>query len=35
MPPWLLTKPALSEADMANIDRDFRRRAQSVLASTK
>jgi N-acetylglucosamine-6-sulfatase len=31
-PQWLRTHPALSAADMAGIDRDFRKRAQSVLA---
>jgi N-acetylglucosamine-6-sulfatase len=34
-PPWLRTHPALSAADMASIDRDFRMRAQSVLAVDK
>lgn len=32
---WLLKHPALSDADMAMIDRDFRKRAQSVLAVDK
>lgn len=32
---WLLEHPALSEADIAIIDRDFRKRAQSVLAVDK
>ena len=31
-PQWLKTHPALSAADMAGIDRDFRKRAQTVLA---
>ncbi len=31
-PNWLLHYPALSEADVATIDQDFRKRAQSVLA---
>jgi arylsulfatase A-like enzyme len=31
-PKWLHTHPALSAADIAAIDRDFRKRAQSVLA---
>ena len=35
MPKWLLGREALSETDMANIDRDFRKRAQSVLAVDK
>jgi N-acetylglucosamine-6-sulfatase len=34
-PQWLRTHPALSAADMAGIDRDFRKRAQSVLAVDK
>ena len=29
---WLSTHPQLSDADIARIDRDFRKRAQSVLA---
>ena len=35
MPQWLRTHPALSDADMAGIDRDFRKRAQSVQAVDK
>jgi len=35
MPKWLLGREAPSEIDMANIDRDFRKRAQSVLAVDK
>jgi N-acetylglucosamine-6-sulfatase len=31
-PPWLKAHRALSDADMGEIDRDFRKRAQSVLA---
>jgi N-acetylglucosamine-6-sulfatase len=31
-PKWLAAMPALSDTDMSNIDRDFRKRAQSVLA---
>ena len=31
-PKWLVKHRALSDTDMANIDRDFRKRAQSVLA---
>ena len=31
-PQWLRALPALSPADIAGIDRDFRKRAQSVLA---
>jgi N-acetylglucosamine-6-sulfatase len=31
-PKWLLNHPELSASDMAMIDRDFRKRAQSVLA---
>jgi N-acetylglucosamine-6-sulfatase len=31
-PKWLSAHPTLSEADMAAIDKDFRKRAQSVLA---
>jgi N-acetylglucosamine-6-sulfatase len=34
-PKWLFAHPALSDADMAGIDRDFRKRAQSVLAIDK
>lgn len=34
-PRWLDSHPALTEADMASIDRDFRKRAQSVLAVDK
>jgi arylsulfatase A-like enzyme len=34
-PAWLRTHPALTDADMAGIDRDFRRRAQSVQAVDK
>jgi N-acetylglucosamine-6-sulfatase len=34
-PRWLQAHPALTEADMAMIDRDFRKRAQSVLAVDK
>jgi len=34
-PKWLASHPALSDADMAAIDRDFRKRAQSVLAVDK
>jgi N-acetylglucosamine-6-sulfatase len=34
-PQWLQTHPALSAADMAGIDRDFRKRAQSVQAVDK
>jgi len=32
---WLLTHPELTAADIAAIDRDFRKRAQSVLAVDK
>jgi N-acetylglucosamine-6-sulfatase len=35
MPAWLAHLPALSEADKSSIDRDFRLRAQSVLAVDK
>jgi N-acetylglucosamine-6-sulfatase len=35
MPKWLFGRAALSETDTANIDRDFRKRAQSVLAVDK
>jgi arylsulfatase A-like enzyme len=35
MPSWLARLPALSDADKAAIDRDFRLRAQSVLAVDK
>jgi N-acetylglucosamine-6-sulfatase len=35
MPKWVQAMRALSETDMANIDRDFRKRAQSVLAIDK
>ena len=31
-PPWLSGLPPLSRSDIAAIDRDFRKRAQSVLA---
>ena len=31
-PKWLLAHPPLSDANIATIDRDFRKRAQSVLA---
>ncbi len=31
-PKWLLAHPQLSDANIATIDRDFRKRAQSVLA---
>ena len=31
-PKWLLSHPPLSDANIATIDRDFRKRAQSVLA---
>jgi arylsulfatase A-like enzyme len=31
-PKWLMAHPPLSETDMAMIDKDFRKRAQSVLA---
>jgi N-acetylglucosamine-6-sulfatase len=31
-PQWLTAMPALSATDMSNIDRDFRKRAQTVLA---
>jgi len=31
-PRWLLAHPALSDADVAAIDRDFRKRAQAILA---
>jgi N-acetylglucosamine-6-sulfatase len=34
-PRWLKTHPALTAADVAGIDRDFRKRAQSVLAVDK
>ena len=34
-PQWLRTHPALTDADMAGIDRDFRKRAQSVQAVDK
>jgi N-acetylglucosamine-6-sulfatase len=34
-PHWLASHPPLSGADMAGIDRDFRKRAQSVLAVDK
>jgi len=34
-PTWLKSHPALSPMDMAAIDRDFRKRAQSVLAVDK
>jgi N-acetylglucosamine-6-sulfatase len=34
-PAWLHTHPALTDADMAGIDRDFRKRAQSVQAVDK
>ncbi len=34
-PKWLSSHPPLSDADMASIDRDFRKRAQSVLAVDK
>jgi N-acetylglucosamine-6-sulfatase len=34
-PKWLLTHSALADADIAGIDRDFRKRAQSVLAIDK
>jgi arylsulfatase A-like enzyme len=34
-PQWLRSHPALAAADMAGIDRDFRKRAQSVLAVDK
>jgi arylsulfatase A-like enzyme len=34
-PQWLRTQPPLSPADMAGIDRDFRKRAQSVQAVDK
>jgi N-acetylglucosamine-6-sulfatase len=34
-PKWLLSHPPLSDADVAGIDRDFRKRAQSVLAVDK
>jgi N-acetylglucosamine-6-sulfatase len=34
-PQWLHTHPALTDADMAGIDRDFRKRAQSVQAVDK
>jgi N-acetylglucosamine-6-sulfatase len=34
-PQWLRTHPPLSAADMAGIDRDYRKRAQSVLAVDK
>jgi len=34
-PHWLAAHPALTEADMESIDRDFRKRAQSVLAVDK
>ncbi|HEV2548063.1 MAG TPA: sulfatase [Stellaceae bacterium] len=34
-PPWLARLPALSDADRSSIDRDFRMRAQSVLAIDK
>jgi N-acetylglucosamine-6-sulfatase len=32
---WLFAHPALSDSDVAKIDRDFRRRAQAVLAVDK
>jgi len=35
MPKWLSAMRAMSETDMAKIDRDFRKRAQSVLAVDK
>jgi arylsulfatase A-like enzyme len=34
-PHWLVSHPPLSDADVASIDRDFRKRAQSVLAVDK
>ena len=34
-PKWLREIPMLAETDMTNIDRDFRKRAQSVLAVDK
>jgi arylsulfatase A-like enzyme len=34
-PQWLRTHPALTDADIAGIDRDFRKRAQSVQAVDK
>ncbi len=34
-PSWLANHPALTDDDMASIDRDFRKRAQSVLAVDK
>jgi N-acetylglucosamine-6-sulfatase len=34
-PRWLRVLPALSDADKASIDRDYRKRAQSVLAVDK
>src|SRR5262249_19812364 len=34
-PKWLLGHPALSPTDMTSIDRDFRKRAQSVIAVDK
>jgi N-acetylglucosamine-6-sulfatase len=34
-PRWLVSTPALTQADMDSIDRDFRKRAQSVLAVDK
>jgi N-acetylglucosamine-6-sulfatase len=34
-PTWLARLPALTDADQAEIDRDFRKRAQSVLAVDK
>ncbi len=34
-PRWLRALPALSDADKASIDRDYRKRAQSVLAVDK
>lgn len=34
-PRWVRRRPALSDADQAGIDRDFRKRAQSVLAVDK
>lgn len=34
-PKWLLPYPALTDANIAAIDRDFRKRAQSVLAIDK
>jgi arylsulfatase A-like enzyme len=34
-PKWLLSLPSLSDADLAGIDKNFRKRAQSVLAIDK